>query len=96
MHCVSSFSLIYCIYKLVKKPKDSGLFSPSVFVSNISMHSKPEEYRRHSEVEGPESDLHICVNCMRALVNTSVRKGALYEVSELTCFVCMLYMHICM
>ena len=47
------------------------------------MHSKPEEYRLHSEVEGTESDLHICVNCMSALVNTSVRRDegmTLYEV----------------
>ena len=46
-----------------------------VLPSNISLHSKPEEHRRQSELEIVESDIHICVNCMRALVNTSVRRG---------------------
>ena len=63
------------------------IISPSVFLSNISLHGKPEDQRRHSEVEVTDSDLHICVNCMSALVNTSVRWGRE--------FVCMVF-DICM
>lgn len=60
-----------------------------MFLSNSSLHGKAEDQRRHSEVEVAESDLNVCVNCMSALVNTSVRRGS-WEFVCLVFDICML------
>ena len=68
-------ALCLVMYLLPWSPKrTSDILYSYVLPSNISLHSKPEEHRRQSEMEIVESDIHICVNCMRALVNTSVRE----------------------